>query len=265
MRGTFLHMTPADDQVAPSVETRTEWQQFYDWHAPRYLENPFTHHTVAEIDFILSLFPLPQGAKILDMGCGAGRHSVELAKRGFQVTGLDISEGMLTEARKLAAAANVNVKWIHADGSDWSPSEQYDAAICLCEGAFNMIGYSGDPVTHDLAILKAISAGLKPEAPFVLTALNGFQIIRQLTDGVIEQRSFDPITMIANYEDMWNLPEGRTQMRIRERIYVPSEVASLLYNAGFKVLALYGGTAGEWSRRPLKLDEVEAMYICKKR
>ena len=71
------------------------WQEFFDSQASTYEENPFTKNTVTEVDFLLSLYPLQPGASILDVGCGTGRHSIELAKRGFNVTGLDLSEKML--------------------------------------------------------------------------------------------------------------------------------------------------------------------------
>ena len=52
-----------------------EWQQFFDHHAPEYLQNSFTHNTLAEVDFILEVMPLPPGSSLLDVGCGVGRHS----------------------------------------------------------------------------------------------------------------------------------------------------------------------------------------------
>jgi len=66
-----------------------EWQQFFDGHAPVYMENSFTRNTLAEVDFLLEVMELPPGSHILDVGCGTGRHSIELAmvllQKGFQV------------------------------------------------------------------------------------------------------------------------------------------------------------------------------------
>ncbi len=76
-----------------------EWEEFFDREGDYYLQEPFTKHTKKEIDFLLEEFKLPKGAKILDMGCGVGRHSIELAKRGYRVTGIDISQKMLEKAK----------------------------------------------------------------------------------------------------------------------------------------------------------------------
>jgi cyclopropane fatty-acyl-phospholipid synthase-like methyltransferase len=91
---------------------RNEWEEFFDGHAPIYMENCFTKNTVKEVDFILDELNLSPGCSILDMGCGTGRHAVELARRGYQVTGVDISSGMLAEAKKAAQEAKVKVEWI---------------------------------------------------------------------------------------------------------------------------------------------------------
>ena len=265
-------------------------QEFFDSHAPYYDQNPFTQNTLAEVDFILSIFPLVPGMAILDMGCGTGRHAVELAERGFRVTGVDISEGMLAEARKKAEAAGVEVSWVHADASapldlhppspasisgqangdqkvgsrEMEEGELFDAAISLCEGGFGLIGPSEDPVAHDLAILKNIARALKPYAPFLLTALNGYQVIRQMKDEHVEAGRFDPATMVSNYEDQWDLPEGPRLVNIHERLFIPPEMVRMLGDAGLRCDRIFGGTAGNWGQRPLSLDEIEVMYVCRK-
>lgn len=242
-----------------------DWRAFFESHAPHYSRNPFTHHTKVEVDFLLSLFPLPQRARVLDIGCGAGRHAIEFARRGFTVTGFDFSPAMLHEARMAAEAAGVEVELLEADATTFVAQPPYDLAVCLCEGAFNLIGPSDDPVTHDLAILRNAAASLKPRGMLALNTLNAFSLIRQLSDAAIDQQGFDPLTMIATYRDTWKLPEGDREMFIRERLYTPPEVAAMLHAAGFEVLHLFGGTAGDWGRRPLKLDEVEALFVARLR
>jgi len=131
---------------------RNEWEEFFDGHASAYMENPFTKNTLAEVDFLIEELKLPPGSRILDVGCGTGRHSVELARRGYLMTGVDISSGMLDEARKAAKEANVEVEWIHADATEFKSNNTFDAAICLCEGAFGLLGRDGDPFEHGLSI-----------------------------------------------------------------------------------------------------------------
>lgn len=247
-----------------SGQAQTSWQAFFDAHAPHYLENGFTKNTVAEVRFLLERLNLPPGSSILDMGCGVGRHAIELAKRGYQVTGVDLSAGMLAQARAAAETAGVAVSWIEADGKTYRSSTLFDAAICLCEGGLGLADVDEEPVGHDLAILRSIHAALKPGAPFVLTALNGYAIIRRMTDEHVVNGSFDPTTMLATYQDEWDLPEGKRSMAIRERLFIPPELVAMLRHVGFLVENVWGGTAGDWGERPIKLDEIEMMVWCRK-
>ncbi len=240
------------------------WQKLFDSHAPNYMQNAFTGNTRAEVEFLLDLLQLPAGSTILDVGCGTGRHSVALAERGYRVTGVDISAGMLAEAKKAADAAGVEVEWIHADATQWDAEILYDAAICLCEGGINLADLNEDPILHDLSILRHIYGALRPNGMFILTAMNGYATIRQVTDELVAEGRFDPATMVAAYEDEWDLPEGKTVVQIRERLLIPPEMVALLRHVGFNVMHVWGGTAGEWGRRPVKLDEIEAMFVSRK-
>src|SRR5260221_7397314 len=99
------------------MPTTNQWETFFDNHAPHYMRNAFTRDTLAEVDFLLDVLQPAAGSDILDMGCGTGRHAIELAKRGYLVTGVDISRGMLAEAGRAAREADVGVEWILADAS----------------------------------------------------------------------------------------------------------------------------------------------------
>jgi len=250
---------------SPLPKASKEWQKFFDAHAANYEQNPFAQHTEAEVEFLLSLYPLSRGARILDIGCGTGRHSIALARRGYKMTGLDFSKGMLFEAGEKAKAAGVQVQWVLADATEFKFPDPYDAAICLCEGAVGLVERGEDAEAHDSSVFANIAASLKPNAPFVLTALNGYSVIRQMKDEFIAEGRFDPNTMVSNYVDEWDLPEGQTRIQINERLFIAPEVVKMLRTAGFVVDNVFGGTAGHWARRFLSLDEVEAMYVCRKR
>ncbi|HRI44110.1 MAG TPA: class I SAM-dependent methyltransferase [Fimbriimonadaceae bacterium] len=246
-------------------EGKTFWQAFFDSHAAHYDENPFTKNTMVEVDFLFEVMALRAGLAILDVGCGTGRHAVELARRGLRVTGVDLSEGMLERAKLRAEQAGVQVEWVHADAARYVHPTPFDAAICLCEGAFNLTEAQEDPVAHDLGILRSVAASLKPGAPFVLTAMNGYATIRQMKDEAVEAGQFDPATMRSAYQDEWNLPEGPVLMTIHERLFIPPEIVAMLHHAGFEVLNVWGGTAGDWGKRKIRLDEVEVMFVSRKR
>jgi 2-polyprenyl-3-methyl-5-hydroxy-6-metoxy-1,4-benzoquinol methylase len=242
---------------------RGKWEGFFDEHAPRYMENAFTANTRAEIEFLLDLIQPMPGSRFLDIGCGTGRHAVALAKAGFHVTGVDISEGMLQQARIQANEQGVEVEWIKADATKWQPELLYDHVLCLCEGGLGL-PQNLDPISHDLSILRLAYNALRPNGMFVSTQMNGYALIRQMTDELVQAGRFDPATMVANYEDEWDLPEGKRTMTILERQFIPPEMVAMLRHVGFEVRHVWGGTAGEWGRRPIKLDEVEAMYVCVK-
>jgi len=239
------------------------WQQFFDGFAPRYKDEAFTKGTAAEVAFLVDVLGLPTGSRILDVGCGTGRHSIALAARGFRMTGLDLSGGMLAEARRAAQAAGVAIALVQADATDFSLPDRFEAAVCLCEGAFTLIG-ADDPVEHDLAILANIREALAPGAPFVLTASNAMRLIREATPEQVAAGVFDPMTLSQSYDMEWDGPDGAHALPVRERGYVPTELALLLRFAGFAVEHVWGGTAGNWGRRPVDLDEYEIIIVARR-
>lgn len=240
----------------------SNWQKFFDGHASQYHTNVFTRATLAEVDFLIAELQLPLGCSILDMGCGIGRHSVELAKRGYNVTGVDLSSGMLAQARAAAAQAGVGVNWIQSDATQFVSETQFDAALCLCEGAFGLVGDDAD--VHDALILRNIARALKSRGMFMLTTLNALRSIRQFTDEDVAQGRFDPLTLIETSEMEWETSEGKRSVTVREKRHLPGDLKRLVQAAGFEVLNLWGGTAGNWGRRPLSLDDIEVMLVARK-
>ena len=246
------------------MSTRSKWQEFFDRHAPCYMDNEFTRNTVAEVDFLVDELGLCPGSAVIDVGCGTGRHSVELATRGFKMTGVDISEGMLEQARALASAAAVDVEWVHADVSKVLPGGPYDAALCLCEGAFGLLGDSDDPYEHEALILSGINRVLRANALFVLTACNGFALARRSTPEDVRNGRFDPDTSVESFEQEYDTPTGKLSAALQERGFTPTELVLLLRAAGFEVEHIWGGTAGRWGRRKVELDEMEIMVVGRK-
>jgi len=241
-----------------------KWQEFFDGHAPDYMRNCFTRNTSFEVDFIIEELKLKPGASILDIGCGTGRHSIEFAKRGYKVTGVDLSPGMLAEAKSSADKIGVQVEWIQTDAAQFEADKQYDAAICLCEGSFGLLNVDDDPMEHDLAILRNISAALKPGAGFILTALNGFAKIRKYNQEDVESGKFDPIAMTEMIEEIELPDRSAVKAQLMERSHLPQELSCLMKQVGLDVIHIWGGTAGKWGRRKIDLDEIEIMVVSKK-
>ena len=116
------------------MNAKEGWRAFFDGHAPFYMQNVFTRNTPAEVEFLLDELRLTTGARVLDLGCGTGRHAVELARRGCRMVGVDLSRGMLRQAQAAAQQAHVGVDWVQADATRFTAPDRFDAAICLCEG-----------------------------------------------------------------------------------------------------------------------------------
>ena len=245
-------------------QNQNEWEFFFDQHAPHYMNNTFTKNTQEEVEFIIDELKLPTESNILDIGCGTGRHSIELARRGYMMTGVDISTGMLHEAQREADNAGVKIDLIHADASQFKSDREFDAAICICEGAFGLLGSEDDPYMHDLSILKNIHEVLKPDGMLILTALNGMRKIRGATQEAIADGTFDPLTLVETYPHEYESEEGKKSIIVRERGFVPSELILLLIIAGFRVEHIWGGTAGHWRRAAVDLEEMEIMAIARK-
>lgn len=244
----------------------SEWQKFFNAVAPGYLKNGFTAHTLAEVDFLIGELKLTPGCRILDLGCGVGRHALELARRGFRVTGVDSSPGMLEQARAAAGLAGVEVEWIEADATALALPPEFDAAVCICEGGFGLLNPGENPELHDRAILVGVHQALLPGAPFLLNSLNGLRLLRDAQADDVESDDFDPFDLVLRVRWDWqqsgSLEPGVTDAF--EQGYAPGDLRELCEEAGFKVADLWGGTAGHWNRRPPTEDDIELMAIMRR-
>lgn len=256
--GWWVGRMPEEDLVA---ESNNVWKTFFDHHAPRYLDEVFTRNTDEEVKFLLTELGLSPGAWLLDVGCGVGRHAVPLAQAGLRVVGLDLSSGMLRQGQARARDCGVDVGWVQADATRFGFGRPFEAAICLCEGSFGLIGAADCPESHERLILTCLQAALVPGAKFILTALNGMAKIRAASQESIDQGTFDPLYLTERMPMQYETPEGPRSVSVRERGFVPSELRLLLECCGFEIEHIFGGTAGNWGRRPVDLDEIELMVI----
>ena len=242
----------------------SEWKTFFDHHAPQYMDEPFVNNTEFEVQFLIEHLQLQPGQWVLDMGCGTGRHAVELAKQGYHIVGADLSTGMLKEAQKAANEASTSVQWVQADATKLALTPQFDAAYCVCEGAFGLLGAGADPISHDAAILKNLYRALKPGKRLLITVLSAVRMLRMYTQEDIAAGRFDPMTLSESHTMTTESSGEKIEVAIRERAYVPSELRLLLQTVGFEILHIGGGTAGNWAIRDLDMDEFELMALVRK-
>ncbi|MCX6071108.1 MAG: methyltransferase domain-containing protein [Chloroflexi bacterium] len=240
------------------------WRAVFDGHAPFYLQNVFTRNTIAEVEFLVRELRLGPGARLLDLGCGTGRHSVELAHRGFRMVGVDLSRGMLRQAQAAAQAAGVSVDWIQADATRFAAPASFDGAICLCEGSFGLAGDGEDPIAHDEAIARNLARCLRPGARLVLTALNGLRLLRQYGAEDIAAGAFDPATLTKRHSMEWESGTGHSEVVVCEHGHRSEDLQALFEAAGFAIEHIGGGTAGNWGHRPLDPEEYEIMLIAER-
>jgi cyclopropane fatty-acyl-phospholipid synthase-like methyltransferase len=118
--------------------------------------------TTDEIEFVLRHVKPPNGGRLLDVPCGAGRHSLALSQRGFAVAGVDGSESLIADARKAAREQSLSADFHHRDMRDLPWPGAFDGASCLG----NSFAYLGDE--GDMAFLQAVRRALKPGGRFVL-------------------------------------------------------------------------------------------------
>ncbi|MGM0599227.1 MAG: class I SAM-dependent methyltransferase [Candidatus Rifleibacteriota bacterium] len=240
----------------------TEWQEFFQTVASNYDEEIFTRDTQNEVDFLVKELDLKPGATILDIGCGTGRHSIELAKRGYKVTGVDFSSAMLAQAKSKAEKAQVKINFIESAAQDFVPEKKYDAVVSLCEGALCLFNESDNIWAKDMAIFANMAEALEPGSPFLVTVLNAFRIIRESTDEDVKSGKLDLFTLTTREEFATTTDK---ELKISgsgiERYYTPSELVRMVNRIGLKVDSIYGGTAGTWKGDRLKLDEMEIMVV----
>ena len=220
--------------------------------------------TRAEADFIAKQLQLSASARVLDVPCGNGRLSIELAKRGFGLTGVDIAGEFMAEAKTSSTEAGVNVEWRNQDMRDLPWATEFDGAFCFG----NSFGYLEDEANADF--LQAVSRTLKPGRRFILDApavaeciLPNFQPSRSLEiAGIkvdIEHRyDFDQGRMFNDFTFTRN---GVVDKRpSSQRNYSYHELGELLREAGLEPVAAYSSLTDE----PFKLGAQRLMVVAER-
>lgn len=115
---------------------------------------------------------------------------------------------------------------------------------------------------NPLAILRRVAAAMEPEAKCLFTVLNGFAMARRHSSEDVAHSIFDPLNLTERSDCHPNVEGCDSDMR--ERGFVPTELTLLFQMAGLRVSNIWGGTAGNWGRRPVDLDEMEIMVLARK-
>jgi SAM-dependent methyltransferase len=202
----------------------------------------------------------PAGGRLLDACCGVGRHSLEFARRGWKVTGVDITEAYLEAARESAEAFGCGAEFLKADIRSFRRPGGFDLAVNL----FRSFGYFAD-IAEDSAALGNIAASLAPGGAFVLETLGKELAARDFSEGEWFER--DGWTVLTAYEvvgaweglrNRWILMRGdeRYDRSFVLRLYSAREMAEAFREAGFASVEVYGGFTG----RPYD-EKAETMVV----
>lgn len=247
------------------MTSNNEWKTFFDRHAPKYMDEPFVTATKEEVDFLIEHLQLSKDHRILDMGCGTGRHALELGRRGYQVTGVDLSDGMLEQARNAAAAETLTtLNFQQADAFEYTTDTPFDRVYCVCEGSLGLIGTGRNPQEHDRAVIQNLYHALKPGGKMFITALNAMRHIRMYSQEDVAAGKYDPATLTEAGTIATGEGDDFLEIPTLERGFVIPEMRLILEITGFEVTHIGGGTAGNWGIRPLELDEYEMLAIMNK-
>lgn len=148
---------------------------FKHWFGTRYYALLYGHRDVEDarlwVDAILGRWRLPEGAEVLDLACGRGRHAFFFAQRGLRVSGIDISEASIAEARLSVPAGEFAV---HDMRSPYAEG-RFDAVACL----FTSLGYF-DRLEDDQAVFRSVFTALRPGGLFVIDFMNSELVVRDL-------------------------------------------------------------------------------------
>ncbi len=145
------------------------YEKLFENYGQKYDSESFTQGTIGECDFIEQEIGFNKSVRILDIGCGTGRHSIELSKRGYQVTGIDLSDSQLVRAREKAEKQGQNIDFLKHDARNLPFENEFDLVIMLCEGAFPLM--ETDEMNYE--ILKNAAKSLKEHGEIIFTTLNG--------------------------------------------------------------------------------------------
>lgn len=249
------------------------YEELFENYATKYDGESFTQGTIGECDFIENEIAHDRTTRILDIGCGTGRHAIELARRGYTVVGIDLSESQLNRAKEKALQEDLQVTFLKHDARKLPFSRTFDLVIMLCEGAFPLM----ETDEMNFQILRNAAGALKQRGKLIFTTLNGlFPLFHSVKDflatGATEgsaksgDTSFDLMTFRERNTTSFEDDQGNTKvLQCNERYYVPSEITWLLKSLGFETIDIFGAKLGAFSRGDiLTTDDFEMLVVAVK-
>ncbi len=249
------------------------YEELFENYGMKYDNEVFVQGTIGECDFIEREIEYNKEARILDIGCGTGRHSIELAKRGYTVVGIDLSESLLKRAKEKSSEQKLHILFQRHDARNLPFRNEFNVIIMICEGAFPLM----ETDEMNFQILQNAANALLPKGKFIFTTLNGlfplFHSVKDFLDSNTKEGnakcdniSFDLMTFrehntVYVEDDLGN----KKELQCNERYYVPSEITWLLKTLNFITVDIYGAKLGAFSRNDtLSTEDFEMLIIAEK-
>jgi SAM-dependent methyltransferase len=223
-----------------------------------YLRYSFTKGTEQEVGFLIEVLGLGPGSRVLDVGCGPGRHAHALARRGIEVHGVDISQRFVDIATQTAPPG---ATFERGDARQLAFDGEFDAAISLCQGAFGLIGgpAPGAEVDGDGRVLDGMAHSVKPATGRVaISAFSAYFQVRYLED----TDAFDADTGVNHERAKVKDPTGAdADFDLWTTCFTPRELRLLARRAGLEVENLWSVTPGDYAERPPSIDTPEFLLV----
>jgi len=223
-----------------------------------YLRYSFTKGTRQEVDFLWDALQLAAGARVLDVGCGPGRHALELARRGAVVHGIDIAQTFVEIGRSAAVAEHLDVTFERGDARDLrvQPSRNADAAVCLCQGAFGLMTENGD----DQRVLDGLVHQVRPGGLLALSAFNAYFAVKYH-----DEARFDAETGVSHETTEIRSPSGEVRSAdLWTGCYTPRELRLMLARAGADVVDIWAVAPGEYRRDEPDTEHPEFLVLARR-
>jgi SAM-dependent methyltransferase len=223
---------------------------------PVYLRYSFTKGTAQEVAFLLDVLELEPGQRVLDVGCGPGRHAYALANAGCEVTGVDISRRFVDLARD---GAPDGATFARMDARELPFEAEFDAVISLCQGAFGLVGES--VVDGDGAVLARMARALRPGGRLAVSAFSAYFMVRWLE----ESDRFDAARGVNHERTRIRDEDGaETDAELWTTCFTPRELRLLAAAAGVDVERVWSVAPGAYARREPTIDRPEFLLLARR-
>ena len=233
------------------------YEKVYSSIGKNYFDYDYTKGTKQEVEFIATLLGGDKSQKILDVGCGPGRHSIALASKGYNLFGLDLSKRFLVIGQEQSRDKNLSNKWTNANACHIPFKGHFSWALCLCEGAFGIL----DTDEQNLSVLREISQSLAGGGKLLLNVLNASFIFRHPQN----DEKFDLKKCVGYWTEEYRTELGEVKsVKASNRYYTFAEITNLLKLVGLNVLDGWGCIAGDFRKKELELDDFEMLILAEK-